>query len=99
MSDTPLDPNADPNATPSDSVQVLIQWNPQVTPPPPPPPPPPVPDPPDDPEDLLFKQGDMQYYDEEFQVWVILRAPAPAGLYVLTHNGTVPAWVETSECP
>ena len=44
------------------------------------------------------EQGDMLYYDKKTESWIPLRAPSPAGFYVLTHNGTVPAWSETAEC-
>ena len=40
--------------------------------------------------------GDMLYHDGTD--WVILPAPSGSGISVLSHNGTVPSWIETEEC-
>ena len=40
--------------------------------------------------------GDMLYHDGTD--WVILSAPSSSGISVLSHNGTVPSWIETEEC-
>lgn len=40
--------------------------------------------------------GDMLYWDGN--AWTVL-APPSSGLHVLTHDGTTPAWSQTSECP
>ena len=40
--------------------------------------------------------GDILYHDGTS--WVILSAPTPAATYVLSHDGTAPAWIETEEC-
>lgn len=46
-------------------------------------------------------QGAIAYWDATLEppTWVMLPAPSPSGLYVLTHDGTVPSWTATSECP
>jgi hypothetical protein len=41
------------------------------------------------------KAGDMLYHDGNN--WVRLTAPA-SGVFVLSHNGTVPSWIATEEC-
>jgi hypothetical protein len=40
--------------------------------------------------------GDIMYYDGA--EWVSLAAPSGSGVFVLTHNGTVPSWTATEEC-
>jgi len=40
--------------------------------------------------------GDMLYHDGTD--WVILPAPSGSGISVLSHNGTVPSWIETEDC-
>jgi len=40
--------------------------------------------------------GDLLYHDGTD--WVILPAPSGSGISVLSHNGTVPSWIETEEC-
>ena len=41
-------------------------------------------------------KGDMMYYDGTS--WVRLPAPSGSVMHVLTHDGIIPAWVETFAC-
>jgi hypothetical protein len=40
--------------------------------------------------------GDMLYHDGS--EWVRLPSPSGSGVFVLSHNGTVPSWIETEGC-
>ena len=40
--------------------------------------------------------GDILYHDGNN--WVRLPAPSGSSISVLSHNGTVPSWIETEEC-
>jgi hypothetical protein len=42
------------------------------------------------------KAGDMLYHNGT--EWVRLPSPSGSGVSVLSHNGTVPSWIETEEC-
>ena len=42
--------------------------------------------------------GDMLYWDATAEEWVLLAAPPSGYISVLSHNGTVPSWIETEEC-
>ena len=41
-------------------------------------------------------QGDMLYHDGN--EWVRLSAPSGSSVFVLSHNGTIPSWLETEGC-
>lgn len=41
-------------------------------------------------------QGDMLYWDGS--KWNLLAAPSGGIMHVLSHDGTVPVWVETQDC-
>ena len=40
--------------------------------------------------------GDMLYHDGTD--WVRLPSPSGSGVFVLSHNGIVPSWIETEDC-
>ena len=40
--------------------------------------------------------GDMLYHNGS--EWVRLPSPSGSGVFVLSHNGTVPSWIETEVC-
>ena len=42
--------------------------------------------------------GDMLYWDATEEEWVLLAAPPSGYIHVLSHNGTVPSWIETEDC-
>jgi hypothetical protein len=44
------------------------------------------------------KKGDLLYWDDTNKYWAVLPAPSGSGVFVLTHNGTVPSWTATEEC-
>jgi len=46
------------------------------------------------------KDGDMLYWKLEDKKWVLLEAPTASSdtIFVLSHNGTEPSWIETEEC-
>jgi len=41
-------------------------------------------------------KGSMLYYDGED--WVVLASPSGSGMFVLSHDGTEPSWIETEGC-
>jgi hypothetical protein len=44
----------------------------------------------------IGKLGDMLYHDGTD--WKRLPSPSNSGVFVLSHNGTVPSWIATEEC-
>lgn len=40
--------------------------------------------------------GDLLYHNGS--EWALLPSPSGSGVFVLSHNGTVPSWIATEEC-